>query len=99
MDELDAYKEVGKLFGESQMKLSIRQYCVNCVAHRLCKFGWEPQLNWYDAKMLLLLSLAMPEHTRMPIIMEAWRKATITRDQVVIDFLELHFQARLELTA
>lgn len=79
-----------------KMEFAIRQYCVNCVAHRLCKFGWEPQVNNYEPRMLLLLAMCMPEHTRMAFIMEAWQKATALNHRPVLDFLEFHFQARLE---
>ena len=79
-----------------KMEFAIRQYCVNCVAHRLVKFGWEPQVNCYEPRMLLLMSMCMPEHTRMAFIMEAWQKAIIRSDRRVLDFLEFHFQAKLE---
>ncbi len=79
-----------------KMEFAIRQYCVNCVAHRLCKFGWEPQVNWYEPRMLLLLGMCMPGHTRMAFIMDAWQKATVLSDKPVLEFLEFHFQARLE---
>ena len=80
------------------VQFAIRQYCANCVAHRLTKFGWEESINFYEPRLIILLAMMMPSHTRIPMIMEAWGKAMTLDDQNVIDFCELHFQAKLVRT-
>lgn len=86
--ELDA---ILPLFPDyNKVQFAIRQYCANCVAHRLTKFGWEPEINDLEPRLLLLLALCMPLHTRNPIIVYAWTKAAVARDRLVLDFLELH---------
>ena len=66
------------------------EYCANCIAHRLAKFGWEDAVNHLEPRLLLLTALCMPLHTRNPIITFAWAKAVTHRDQRVIDFMAIH---------
>lgn len=86
--ELDA---ILPLFSDyTRVQFAIRQYCANCIAHRLAKFGWEDAVNHLEPRLLLLTALCMPLHTRNPIITFAWAKAVTHRDQRVIDFMAIH---------
>ena len=94
-----ALEDLKPLFPDlNPVQFVIRQYCSNCIAHRLTKFGWEDSINLYEPRLLLMLSLHMPSHTRMAIILDAWAKAMRANDRPVIEFLELHFKGKLVLT-
>lgn len=73
------------------MQYAIMQYCCSAQAHRLLKWGWEPEINTYGPRMLMLLALYMPVHCRMPFIVEAWEKARACGDAVVCRFMEHQF--------
>jgi hypothetical protein len=77
------------------MQYAIAQYCCSAQAHRLIKWGWEPEVNTYGPRMLILLCMYMPPHTRSPLIMEAWRKAIGCDDQPVCRFMEACFAPQL----
>ena len=72
----------------NKIQFALRQYCANAQAHRLVKFGWEPHINLYEPRLLLLLAMCMPLHCRFPIIKAAWIKAAETNDTNVLRFLE-----------
>lgn len=72
------------------MQFAIRQYCANTIAQRICKFGWEPHINGLEPRLLLLLAMCMPLHTRKAIILFAWQKAAERGLKDVTDFLELY---------
>ena len=71
----------------NKIQFALRQYCANAQAHRLLKFGWEPQINLYEPRLLLLLAMCMPLHTRLTIIKAAWYKAAAINDTNVLEFL------------
>ncbi len=77
---------------EGAAKLATRVYCVSCVAHRILKFGWEPQINSYGPRMLLLLALHIPIHARLKILELCYQRALEVTDKPVIALMEREFQ-------
>lgn len=81
--------EVDALFdGLTPAAYAVLQYCASCVAHRIIKVGWEPQVNYYDARRLILLGMYLPPHCRVRIVEEAYAKARATGDQKVLALIE-----------
>lgn len=73
---------------EGEMRYRIRQYCCGCMAHRILKFGWEPEVNSLGPRMMVLLCMYLPPHVRNAILMEAWQRAIIVKDDLVLAMLE-----------
>lgn len=67
---------------------SVMQYCASCAAHRVLKIGWEPEVNFFDARRLILFGMYLPPHCRVAILNEAYAKAVAANDRDVIDLLE-----------
>lgn len=81
--------EIDALFAdEGPMRYQIRRYCVSCVAHRILKFGWEPEVNSYGPRMMMLLAMHLPLHCRHQILMEAWQRSIIVKDDLALKLLE-----------
>lgn len=76
----------------SQMQYHIMQYCCSATAHRMLKWGWEPEVNSFGPRMLMLLAFYLPVHCRIPVIVEAYNKAVACGDAVVADFIRAAFQ-------
>jgi len=79
---------------ETPAKFATRVYCVSCVAHRILKFGWEPQINYYGPRMLLLLSLHFPIHSRMPILKLCYQRALEVNDVNVLELMRKEFDIK-----
>lgn len=58
----------------SQVKRACRLYCLQCVAHRLRKFGFEPQINCYSGREIAMLAMLLPPVQRDVLAREAFRK-------------------------
>lgn len=79
--------EVIELFlDEPPIRFACRTYAAGCVAHRLMKFGWEPQVNELAPRELILLAHMLPEHARDAMMAESLRKAYATKDHPVIRY-------------
>ncbi len=84
--------EIDQLFAdESEMRYAIRRYCIGCIAHRLIKFGWEPEVNTLGPRMMILLCMFLPLHARMPVLLEAWQRAINVNDDLALRMLEKAF--------
>ncbi len=84
--------EINLLFeDEGEMRYAIRRYCVGCIAHRLIKFGWEPEVNTLGPRMMILLCMYLPLHARMPVLLEAWQRAINVADELSLKMLEKAF--------
>jgi hypothetical protein len=75
----------------TQMQYNIMQYCCSATAHRMMKWGWEPEINSFGPRMLMLLAFYVPLHCRIPIILEAYAKAMECGDRTVATFIATSF--------
>lgn len=76
---------------EGEQRIAIRHYICSTIAHRMLKFGWEPQVNALGPRMMIMLCMFLPLHARFPILMEAWQKAILYEDNVAKELLEKAF--------
>ncbi len=84
--------EVTGLFAdEGEQRIAIRHYACGTIAHRMLKFGWEPEVNALGPRMLIMLVMFLPMHARMPVLMEAWQKALYVKDEAALAMLEKAF--------
>jgi hypothetical protein len=81
----------------TRQQFNIMQYCCSATAHRMLKWGWEPEVNSYGPRMLLLLCFYLPVHARMIIINEAYGKALICGDKPVVAFIQAAFARPTEI--
>jgi hypothetical protein len=79
---------------ETPAKFATRVYCVSCVAHRLLKFGWEPQVNSYGPRMLLLLALHLPIHARLPVLKLCYQRALELNDERILALMRREFDIK-----
>jgi hypothetical protein len=84
--------EIEELFSDcTPGRFSVYRYCSSCLAHRLLKIGWEPQVNLLSSRRLVMLSLQLPVHCRLAIIQEAYNKALQEGNVKVLTLLRKHF--------
>lgn len=84
--------EVDALFAdEGEMRTAIRRYCCGCIAHRLLKFGWEPEVNTLGPRMLIMLCMYLPIHCRGKVLEEAWGRSLQVGDDTALRMLEKAF--------
>jgi len=87
--------EIDALFDdETPAAYAVYKYCCSCVAHRILKIGWEPQLNYYTARRLILTGMFLPVHARLPLIKEAYSKALRENDTRVLKLLNEQFEVK-----
>lgn len=61
-----------KIYPEmDEVQLSLKSYCLGCVAHRLRKFGFESGINAYQPRDLAALAFQLPEHQKNVLMNEA----------------------------
>ncbi len=58
----------------SEVRRACRIYSLQCVAHRLRKFGFEPQINCYSGREMAMLAMFMPLRQRDIMMAEAFIK-------------------------
>lgn len=80
-------------------KQAVMDYCASCVAHRLIKIGWEPQINFYDSRRLILLAMHLPVHSRLPIIKEAYTRALNEGNTAVLTLITSNTTSENKATA
>ena len=85
--------EIDELFSDcTPARYAVLKYCASCVAHRLLKLGWEPQVNLLTARRLVLLCMYLPIPSRVPILEEAFFKAVEENDQKTLSLLKQQFE-------
>ena len=75
------------------MQYNIMQYCCSAAAHRMMKWGWEPEINSFGPRMMMLLAFYIPVHCRIPILMEAYDKAMGCGDRPIAEFIAKAFNS------
>lgn len=87
--------EIDALFADcSPARYAVFKYCAGCVAHRILKIGWEPQVNYFTARRLILMSMYLPLHARLPILKEAYNKALQEDDHRVLSLMREQFEIK-----
>ena len=61
---------------------------LECIAHRLLKSGWEPQVNCYCSRELVILAYMMPLQCRAPLLHEALERAMAEGNQTVLSMAQ-----------
>jgi len=69
------------------VRLALLCYCMECVAHRMVKWGVEPHINAMPPRDLVLLAAYLPPHVRVNVEREAIRRAEAENDHRVLAFL------------
>lgn len=69
---------------ENETRFAVRHYCMSCVALRLLGIGFEPQINAFTARELMMLGVLMPAHARDAIFQDAYARAKLEGDERVL---------------